>query len=83
MSTPHAERFTWQGHFDDAMAAAWARDGFLILENFVSDDDTRRLRERARALIDAFDVAAHRVVFSAKGQSHAASEYFMKSAGNI
>ena len=83
MSTPQAERFTWQGHLDDTMAAAWARDGFLILENFVSDDDTRRLRQRAGELIDAFDAAAHRVVFSAKGQSHAASEYFMKSAGNI
>ena len=33
--------------------------------------------------IDGFDADAHKIVFSADGQSHAASDYFMKSASNI
>ena len=80
---PAAERFVWQGVYTDAMAAAWARDGFLVLDGFVSLDDCRAMLARAQTLIQAFDADAHRVVFSAKGQSHAASEYFMRSAGNI
>ena len=65
------------------MAAAWERDGYLVLNGFVSPEDVARMRARADSLIDDFDIEAHRVVFSAKGQSHAASDYFMKSAANI
>ena len=83
METPNAERFFWQGEYEPRMAAAWESDGFLILDDFVSSDDVARMRDRADALIDGFDVEAHKVIFSAKGQSHAASDYFMKSAANI
>lgn len=83
METQSAERFIWQGQYDAQMAAAWERDGFLILEDFVTAADVERMLARARGLIDAFDAEAHRVVFSARGQSHAASDYFMQSAANI
>lgn len=80
---PSATRFQWQGDYHPQMAAAWARDGYLVLDGFVSLDDCQAMRARADQLIADFDVDAHRVVFSAKGQSHAASDYFMNSAGNI
>ncbi|MEC8109995.1 MAG: phytanoyl-CoA dioxygenase family protein, partial [Pseudomonadota bacterium] len=83
MNTPTADRFAWQGHYDQRMAAAWERDGYLVLDGFVSPEDVARMRARADSLIKDFDIEAHRVVFSAKGQSHAASDYFMKSAANI
>ena len=83
MNTPTADRFAWQGHYDQRMAAAWERDGYLVLDGFVSPEDVARMRARADSLIEDFDIEAHRVVFSAKGQSHAASDYFMKSAANI
>ena len=83
MNTPTADRFGWQGHYDQRMAAAWERDGYLVLDGFVSPKDVARMRARADSLIEDFDIEAHRVVFSAKGQSHAASNYFMKSAANI
>ena len=83
MNTPTADRFTWQGTFDRHMAAAWERDGYLVLDDFVRPGDVARMRARADSLIEDFDIEAHKVVFSAKGQSHAASHYFMKSAANI
>ena len=83
MNTPKADRFAWQGHYDQRMAAAWERDGYLVLDGFVSPEDVARMRARADSLIEDFDIEAHKVVFSAKGQSHAASDYFMKSAANI
>ena len=83
MSIQTADRFAWQGRYDQHMATAWERDGYLILDDFVSPEDVARMRARADSLIEDFDIEAHRVVFSAKGQSHAASDYFMKSAANI
>ena len=83
MNTLTADRFTWQGTFDRHMAAAWERDGYLVLDDFVRPGDVARMRARADSLIEDFDIEAHKVVFSAKGQSHAASDYFMKSAANI
>lgn len=83
METPSATRFEWNGRFDAEMASAWVRDGYLVLDGFVGADDCASMRRQARTLIDGFDADAHRVVFSAKGQSHAASDYFMNSAANI
>ena len=83
MSIQTADRFAWQGRYDQPMATAWERDGYLVLDDFVSPEDVARMRARTDSLIKDFDIEAHRVVFSAKGQSHAASDYFMKSAANI
>ena len=80
---PDAVRFNWHGVYTADMDAAWARDGYLVLDGFVAPEDCQAMLTRAHDLIDDFDVDAHRVVFSAKGQSHAASEYFMASAGKI
>lgn len=80
---PSAERFQWQQDFTQAMADGFNRDGFLILEDFASLDDCQNLMDQSRQLIDDFDVNANKVVFSAAGQSHAATEYFMKSAATI
>ena len=83
MSEKTATRFTWQGHITNEMVSAYQRDGFLILDEFASADECAAMRDRAHHLIEAFDEEAQRVIFSASGQSHAASDYFMKSASNI
>lgn len=83
MAEKIATRFTWQGHITDEMVAAYQKDGFLILDEFASADECQSMMARAHHLIDDFDEDAHRVIFSAAGQSHAASDYFMKSASNV
>jgi phytanoyl-CoA hydroxylase len=65
------------------MRAAWARDGFLILERFVAAQDCEALKARALELVEAFDAAAARTVFSATTQAHARDAYFRESGGAI
>ena len=83
MADKTATRFTWQGDITDEMVDAYRRDGFLILDEFATPDECQTMMAQTRQLIDDFDEEAHRVIFSASGQSHAASDYFMKSASNI
>ena len=81
--THTARRFSWAGKLTPEMRDAYHQDGYLMLDGFADNDTCSALLERTKQLIDGFDAEAQRVVFSAAGQSHAASDYFMTSAGNI
>jgi phytanoyl-CoA hydroxylase len=63
--------------------AAYARDGFLILEGFLPPRDCDALQERAAELIAAFDPGPFRTTFAAHDQSHACDRYFQESGGAI
>jgi phytanoyl-CoA hydroxylase len=71
------------GDLTAGMRETYARDGYLFLENFVPPAECDRLRERALALVEAFDPAEHRTVFSTTSRSHAAAEYFRTSGDKI
>lgn len=74
---------TDDGHLSTDMRAAFERDGYLFLENFVAPAECDRLRARALELVDAFDPAEHRTVFSTTSRAHAAAEYFESSGDKI
>ena len=78
-----AQRFSWTGEVTDQMIASYQRDGFLMLEQFASPSECTKLMHQTQNLIEGFDAEADQVVFSASGQGHAASSYFMNSAANI
>jgi phytanoyl-CoA hydroxylase len=63
--------------------SSFARDGFLILENFVEPAACAALIERANALVEAFEPGAEATIFSGKSQSHRAAEYFKTSGDKI
>ena len=66
------------------MRAAYARDGFLVIEGFKSAADCDALKARTRALVDGFDPESVRSVFEAGGdQAHAADRYFRESGDRI
>jgi phytanoyl-CoA hydroxylase len=71
------------GHLSAEMRAAFGADGYLFLEGFVAPDACDRLRARALELVDGFDPAEHRTVFSTTSRSHAAAEYFETSGDKI
>ena len=71
------------GRLAPAMQAAWARDGFLVLDGFANADACAALRARARALIEGFDPEENRVAFSAHAQSHARTDYFRDSGDKV
>jgi len=78
-----ATRFQWQGGVTTQMVESYHRDGYLLVENFASQSECEALMAQTKALVEAFDAEEHKVVFSAAGQSHAATDYFMNSASNI
>jgi len=73
------DRFTVTEGIDEAMRAAYDRDGFLVLEGFASAEDCRVLSARIDALIDGFEPPETPTVFGA----HAADRYFLGSGDTI
>ena len=63
--------------------AAYDRDGFLVLKDFVPAIDCDALQARVAELIRAFDPGPARTVFSTRDQGHARDRYFQESGGAI
>lgn len=57
--------------------------GYLVLDRFMPAEACDRLRARADAMVDAFDPADVRTVFSTTAQNHAQDAYFLDSGGNV
>lgn len=68
---------------DPAQLAAYARDGFLVLEDFVPAADCAALQARAAQLVAGCDPGPARTVFSTADQAHARDAYFLESGGAI
>ena len=63
--------------------AAYDRDGFLVLKDFLSAADCDALQARAGELVAAFDPGPARTIFSTRDQGHARDRYFRESGGSI
>ncbi|MFA5565411.1 MAG: phytanoyl-CoA dioxygenase family protein [Acidimicrobiia bacterium] len=65
--------------------ASFERDGYLIIENFVSPETTQSLIERATQLVNRFDPDTTDVasIFSTRNQAQTTDEYFLDSADKI
>ena len=63
--------------------AAYERDGFLVVPEFLSSADCDALQSRAAELVAGFDPRPARTVFSARDQSHASDRYFSESGEAI
>ena len=64
-------------------AEQYRRDGFLILENFVSGDACDLLKVRAEELVSQFDPQGLISIFSTREQSRVADDYFLTSGDKI
>ena len=62
---------------------AYARDGFLVLSDFLPVDDCDALQARAAELVAGFDPGPPRTIFSTRDQGHAKDRYFQESGGAI
>jgi len=63
--------------------AAYDRDGFLVLENFVADEAGERLRARAAELVRDFNPAGVVSIFSTHEQTRTSDDYFLESGDKI
>ncbi|WP_394790463.1 phytanoyl-CoA dioxygenase family protein [Rhodoferax sp.] len=79
----------YRGLFDERkglsapVRAAYARDGVIVLEDFVSAEQCQALQARAMALVEEYAPQAPGTVFSARDQRHAKDAYFEASARSI
>src|SRR5262249_15518239 len=62
---------------------SYERDGFLIVEDFVSEQECEQLRMRAQQLVAAFDPQGEVSIFSTQEQSRISDEYFLGSGDKI
>jgi phytanoyl-CoA hydroxylase len=58
-------------------------DGFLMLEGYKSAAEIGALRQRALAIVEAFDPSEGSGVFSARGERHDADAWFLGSAHGV
>ena len=61
---------------------AYRRDGFLVLEDFLSQPDCDALQARAAELVSGWD-RGEGATFSTRNQGHAQDPYFRESGGAI
>jgi len=71
------------GSLTPAMKDAYARDGFLILEDFVAAAACERLIAHANQMAAAADLSGVATIFSTTTVQHAADEYFAGSGDKI
>jgi phytanoyl-CoA hydroxylase len=63
--------------------AAYARDGFLVLEGFVPPAECDALQARAAELVADFEPGPTHTAFSTRDQRHAGDRYFRESGGAV
>ena len=61
----------------------YERDGFLVIEDFVTAEACDRLRSRAEMLVAAFDPAGYASIFSTREQTRTSDDYFLGSGDKI
>lgn len=71
------------GHLTAEMREAFARDGFLVLEDMFAAADCDALMARAEELVAGFDPGSVASIFSTRGQVHGRDAYFMESGDKI
>lgn len=62
--------------------ARFVRDGFLVVRDFLTPETCDSLRERARALVDAFDPSTISI-FSTREQARTTDDYFLGSGDDV
>ena len=67
----------------DTQIARYRRDGYLVLEGFAPGEECDALRARADALVDAFDPAGRRSVFTTDEQARRTDDYFLGSGDKV
>ncbi len=71
------------GRLTDDMLSAFEDAGVVILRKFAAPEACVALKRRATALVDAFDPASVRSVFSTKSNAQLDDDYFIQSGGDI
>ena len=68
---------------DAQQIARYHRDGYLSLPDFKSPEEMAAVRTRAAAIVDAFDPASSRSIFTTNDQARVTDRWFLDSADQV
>jgi phytanoyl-CoA hydroxylase len=68
---------------DDKRIRDYREHGYLVLEGFKSAEEIAAVRERALAIVDAFDPGEQRSIFTTREQARVTDAYFLASADRV
>lgn len=68
---------------DAGRLAAWHRDGFLVLPDFVSRESCARVLDATHRYLDGIDADTHRSVFTTEEQTRTSDDYFLGSGDTV
>ena len=68
---------------DADQIARWQKDGFLVLPHFKPPEALAALRERSRAIVEAFEPAADSAIFSSRERSLLSDRALLESADQV
>jgi phytanoyl-CoA hydroxylase len=66
-----------------AQIEQYRQDGYIVLPGFKSADEIARVRERAAAIVDAFEPGERRSIFTTREQALATDAWFLDSADQV
>lgn len=70
--------------FTSEQAEQFEKQGYLLIPNFVSRDETKALLQRSQELLERFDVSTHPLTrFTTSDKAHVGDDYFLNSSDNI
>ncbi len=69
--------------FTNEMKDEWIKNGFLVIENFYTNNECDELRDRANYLVGEFDPKSVKSIFDTKKQDHVEDNYFLESGDKI
>jgi phytanoyl-CoA hydroxylase len=66
-----------------AQREQYQRDGYIVIPGFKSADEIACLRRRAGEIVDAFDPAESRAIFTTRDQAGASDAWFLGSDNTV
>ena len=69
--------------FSKKMKNYWNENGYLIIDNFYTNEECDNLRARANLLVNQFDPKSIKSIFDTKKQEHIDDKYFLESGDKI
>ena len=69
--------------FTNEMKDEWIKNGFLVIENFYTNNECDELKDRANNLVGEFDPQSVKSIFDTKKQDHVDDNYFLESGDKI
>ena len=68
---------------DKKMQDFWDNNGFLVIEDFYTNEECDKLIDKSEKLIENFDAESVKSIFDTKNQNHVDDKYFLESGDKI